>query len=189
MKTHKSKLLIAACVLFLSALACTINVGGPAYPTPPIPVSTDAVGELGQAIQTAVAAGAVSGDVTLSITEPELTSYLAFYLSKQSQPFILNPQAYLRNGQIVIYGTVHKGYFVATARIVVTAGVDDQGQLKILLTSADFGPLPVPKSLNDAISAAIQEAYTGALGPVATGFRLETVSIADGLMTITGKIK
>jgi hypothetical protein len=35
----------------------------------------------------------------------------------------------------------------------------------------------------------IQEAYTGAVGPVATGLRIQTISIADGIMTISGRIR
>ena len=110
--------------------------------------------------------------MTLLISEAQLTSYLAGKLQIQAQPLFTDPQVYLQDGQIQIYGTAQQGYFQATIEIVVTAGVDDQGQLKIELTSADFGPLPIPAGLKDAVTAAIQEAYTGAIGPSAVGFRL-----------------
>jgi len=187
--TRRIKLIAGAFALTLSVLACTINVGGPDYPTPAIPVSTQAVEELNQTIQTAVAAGAESGEVTLAITEPELTSYLASELAAQTEPFITDPQVYLRDGQVRIFGTARQGYFVATAGITVMAMSDIQGQLKIEITSADFGPLPVPDTLKEAVTAAIQEAYTGPLGPVATGFRLESITIADGSMNIVGRIR
>jgi len=179
----------AALALMLATLACIINIGGPAYPTPAIPVSTEAVDSLNQAIQTAVAAGVDSGMVTLVITETQLTSYLAFKLQTQNSLFISNPQAYLRDGQIQIYGTVTQGYFQVTANFILTAGVDEQGQMKIELTSADFGPLPVPDGLKEAATAIINEAYTGSLGPIATGFRLESITIADGAMVIVGRTK
>jgi hypothetical protein len=35
----------------------------------------------------------------------------------------------------------------------------------------------------------IKEAYTGSLGPVATGLRIESISISGGVMTITGRIR
>jgi hypothetical protein len=72
---------------------------------------------------------------------------------------------------------------------VLSAGVDEQGQLKIELTSANFGPLPVPNGLTEVATAAIQEAYAGALGPVATGFRLQSVTITNGSMIIVGQTK
>jgi hypothetical protein len=68
-------------------------------------------------------------------------------------------------------------------------GVDESGQPKIEIASADFGPFPAPNGLKEALTAAIKEAFTGSLGPVATGLRIETISIADGVMTITGRIK
>ncbi len=188
MKKYRILIFTGFITIVCSILACTINIGGPAYPTQSIPISTEAIGQLNQSIQTAVAAGVNSGEITLVITEPELTSYLDYELSTQPDPIITHPQAYLRSGQIQIYGAAQKGYFVATVSIVVTAGVDDQGKLTIELTSADFGPLPVPNDLKGIVTAAVQEAYTGALGPIATGFRLELITVADGTMTVVGKI-
>ena len=182
-------LFLGGIALALAILACTLNIGGPEYPTPIIPVSTEAVGELQSSIETAVAAGEVNGQIILTFTEPQLTSYLSYKFQTQSQPLIKDPQVYLRNGEIQIYGTVSQGYFEVTAMIIFSAGVDDQGQMKIELISADFGPLPAPNGLKEIVSATIQEAYTGALGPVATGFRLQNVTISDGTMTIVGQTK
>jgi len=67
--------------------------------------------------------------------------------------------------------------------------VDETGKPKIEIVSADFGPLPAPNGLKEAISSMIQEAYTGSLGPVATGLRIQTISIADGILTIVGRIR
>ncbi|KAF0107141.1 MAG: hypothetical protein FD146_1982 [Anaerolineaceae bacterium] len=189
MNSCTKNILLAVAALLAAALACTINVGGPGYPTPAIPISTEAVAGLQSNIQTAVAAGTETGQVTLVFTEPELTSYLYYYFEAQSSPLLTNPQVYLREGQMRIYGTAVQGNLEAFVYIVLTAGVDDQGQIQIEVTSADFGPMPVPVELKDAFTAIIQEAYTGALGPAATGFRLETVVIADGTMTLTGRTR
>jgi hypothetical protein len=185
----RKKLVPVTLALAAATLACMINLGGPAYPTPAIPVSTEAVVSLNQGIQQAVAAGAESGIVTLVITEEQLTSYLAFKLQEMGGAFLSDPQVHLREGQIRIYGTATQGYFQVTASLIMTAGVDEQGQLKIELTYADFGPLPAPAELNAVITAIVKEAYTGALGPVATGFRLESVAIANGAMVIVGRTK
>ncbi len=189
MNTRKSTIVALLVSVVLTMLACTIFIGGPDYPDRTIPVSTEAVGELQTSIEQAMALGAVSGQVTLTITEPQLTSYLAMKLQQQNDPFLTNPQVYLQDGQIQIYGTAEQGYFQATAAIILTAGVDDTGQLTIELSSADFGPLPVPEGLLDAITAMVEEAFTGAVGPMATGIRLTNITIAGGLMTVTGEIK
>jgi hypothetical protein len=170
-------------------LSCTIFVGGPVYTGSQIPVSTAAVGELQTAVASAAAAGALSGQLSLVITEEQLTSLLAMKLQEQASPFITEPQVTLREGQIKIYGTARQGYFTATISIVLTAGISETGGLYIDVTSIDFGPLPVPQGLRDALSATLEEATTGAIGPAATGFRLESITIADGRMTITGRTR
>jgi hypothetical protein len=68
-------------------------------------------------------------------------------------------------------------------------GVDENGQPRVEIASADFGPLPAPEGLRDSVAAMIREAYMGSLGPVATGLRIETITIADGVMTVSGRIK
>lgn len=189
MNKRKLSILILTVLTLFTMLACTIAVGGPDYPDQRIPVSTQAAGSIQSAMQTAAAEGLQSGTITLSITETQLTSLLAYKLEQQPDPFISDPQVTLRDGQIQIYGTARQGILEATVRIVLSAGIDEQGQLKIELTSADFGPLPAPAGLREIITATVQEAYTGALGPVATGFRLESITISDGKMTLVGKIK
>jgi hypothetical protein len=189
MSVRRFPLLIVPVILFLAIIACKLNVGGPAYPDQHIPVSTEAAGELESALQTAVAAGMETGQETLVISEPQLTSYMATRLATQEQPFFTNPQVYLQNGQIQVYGTAQQGYFQANIRIILAASVDEQGQPRIEIKSADFGPLPVPAGLNDITTAVIQEAYTGTIGPIATGFRLESITVADGNLTIVGRTK
>jgi len=185
---RKNSLMAGICTLILGILACTVNIGGPTYPTQAIPVSTEAVGELQSTLEAAVSAVPSSGQITLTLTESQLSSYLADLLQAQGQPILTNLQVYLQQGQIQLYGTAHQGYLEATAGAILTAGVDDQGQLKIDLTSANFGPFPVPAGFLDVITTAIKEAYTSALGPVATGFRLDSINIANGKMTIIGRI-
>jgi hypothetical protein len=189
MDIRKRALLMGFILLVFSILACTINVGGPAYPAQQIPVSTVAVGDLFDSVGTAEVAGLESGQLTLTLTETQLTSFLAYKLQSQSRFRLTNPQVYLRDGQIQMYATAQQGRLQATVYVAVSAGVDELGQLKITVTSVDFGPLPVPAGLKDTITASLQEAYTGAIGPVATGFRLDSITIADGLMTVVGRIK
>ena len=88
-----------------------------------------------------------------------------------------------------IYGKTQQGNFAANIGIVLTVSPDSEGDPELQLTSADFGPFPLPEGLNKGITAIIEEAYTGALGPVATGFRIKAITIADGLMMIIGNIR
>ena len=186
---NKKRILFISFVTLVVTLACTIFVGGPEIPQPPIPISADAVTQLKEQIQNAVAAGAVSGEVTLLINEVQLTSFLAYKFLEDETPLLTEPQVYLRDGQMRIFGKTQQGNFAANIGIVLAVGLDENSEPALQIVSADFGPLPLPDGLNKAITAVIEEAYTGALGPVATGFRITSITIADGVMTIVGRIR
>lgn len=183
--------------LVLTSLACTVFVGGPDYSSlPPIPVSGEAAESIKLELQRAIEAGAATGVITVNLTEPQITSYLATRLQTDPnlqqadrKPLINEPQVYLRDGQMQIYGKTQQGMLTANIGIIVNMGVDANGEPQIDVVSADFGPLPAPEGIKDAITAMVREAYTGSLGPVATGIRIESISIANGVMTVTGRIK
>lgn len=183
--------------IVLTSLACTVFVGGPDYSSlPPIPVSAEAAESIKAELQRALEAGAVTGEITFNLNEPQITSYLAARLQtdpnlQQSDrnPLITDPQVYLRDGQMQIYGKTRQGIFTANIGVIVKMGVDTSGQPQIEVVSADFGPFPAPKGLKEAITAMVREAYTGSLGPVATGLRIETISIANGVMTVAGRVR
>lgn len=183
--------------LVLTSLACTVFVGGPDYSSlPPIPVSGEAAESIKQELQRAIEASAGTGVITVNLTEPQITSYLAVRMQtdpnlQQSdrKPLISEPQVYLRDGQMQIYGKTQQGMLTANIGIIVSMGVDVNGQPQIEVVSADFGPFPAPEGIKDAITAMVREAYTGSLGPVATGLRIETISIANGVMTVTGRVR
>jgi hypothetical protein len=185
----RNRILLALTALILATLACSIFVGGPEYPEGAIPVSTEAVESLKSQIDAAVLAGAQTGTITLQITQEQITSYIAFKMAAQENPAFYDPQVYLWDNQMQIYGKVERGYLNANILVTLDVSVDEQGQPKIEIATADFGPFPAPNGLKQSMTAVITEAYTGSLGPVATGFRLENIDIANGLMTVTGRIK
>ena len=196
MKKPNYALPIFLLTLVLTALACTMNVGGPDYSTlPTVPVSTEYAQSIQDAVQQAFQEGAQTGKITLTLTEQQLTSYIAERLQtdprlqSNGQPLIIDPQVHLRDGKMEIYGRTQQGPFTANIGILLNVGVDENGQPLVEIASADFGPLPAPEGLRDTIADMIREAYTGALGPVATGLRIENIAIADGEMTVTGRIK
>ncbi|MFC2028469.1 hypothetical protein ACFLTX_00920 [Chloroflexota bacterium] len=186
--SKRSTIFILAIVTLLVSIACVLNIGGPDYPQSTIPISTEELSKMQDQIEQAVLEGVLSGDITLFITESQITSYLDSRLAVQENPFISNPQVYLQEGKIMVYGTVTRGYFEATVEVVFTANIDPAGKMILELTSADFGPFNIPDNLKEVITSLVTEAYTGSLGPVATGFRLEGIVISDGIMMIVGKI-
>jgi len=189
MKKKKPAILLSILTIALASIACTVFVGGPEYPAAPIPVSTEAIGNLEQQVQAAQTAAVDSGLISLTITETQITSLLAAKLNEQTDPFISDPQVTLRDGEIQVYGKATQGNLQANVRIILSASLDAEGKPVINVTSADFGPLPAPDGLTNTFSAFIGQAFTGSIGPAATGMRLESITISDGIMTLSGRIK
>ncbi len=168
-------------------VACQISVGGPELPKNNIPNSTQAAGNVEDIWKSAFLDNSNNGQVALSLTEQQLTSCLAAHLTADQKSLFINPQIVLQNGQIIIYGQIKKSYFIANVRIIMQAEVENNEQSKLTIVSADFGPLPAPAGLMDSLSSIFNEAFTGSLGPYATGLKIESINISKGKITITGK--
>ena len=175
--------------LAFASMACTLFVGGPDYPADPVPVSAEAAQSMRDQVKQAIESGVAGEPITFQFTESQLTSYLAQKLAADQKPLMTEPKILLRNGQMQVFGKIQRNVFLANVAIILGVRIDEAGQPKIEVVSADFGPFPAPSGINSAISSLISEAYTGSVGPAATGFRLENVTIADGIMTLTGRIK
>jgi len=182
-------ILLSMLVLILSSLACNMFIGGPEYPESQIPISTETAGSVEEQLKQAIETAKETGALSFTIDEAQLTSLVAQKIASDPESFLTEPQVLLRDNEIQIFGKAKQGYFAANVRITLSAAVDENAQPKITVKSVDFGPLPAPEGLNSTVSALVNEAFTGALGPAATGFRLENITIANGLMTFTGRIK
>ncbi len=182
-------LLGALAALMVATLACSIFVGGPAYPEETFTAPTPTAPALQDQVQQAATAGADTGTVSMQITEGQLTAYVAQWVSQQSNPVITEPRVYLQGGQMKIYGKATSGIVTANVSITLQVSVDSNGQPQISIVQTDLGPIAAPPGFNEAVAASVQEALTGSLGPVATGFRLESITIGDGVMTVAGRFK
>ncbi len=170
--------------LTAAGLACALP-GGPQPPASPIAVSTAAATEMQETVQTAVADAAQSGQLDLTLTEEQVTSYVALQLADQVDSPITDLQIFLRDDKIQMFGAVTAGQVTANAQILIAVAVDAQGQLALTIEKADFGPIPVPQSLLESVSTALDKALTEQTGGNTV---LSGVSIMDGQITLTGTV-
>jgi len=181
------KILCALIALVLATVACDqqFSTGGPTSEYKPIPVSSQSAGSLTSKIASLAAA---TGEVTLSITEAEMTSYLAQQLSQQTGDVTLtDPQAYFRNGKMKLYAKIISPNLTANALIVINATVNN-GQLALIIEKADVGPIPVSGDLLAKLTSLINDQLLATLSKLPKGVKIKTVTLADGAMTITATI-
>lgn len=186
-KNNSLRIILPVLVLSLVSLACQINLGGPTIPENSAPpASAEDAQNFENSIKTTFENAGENEPVSFSITQEQMTYYVAQKIGETPASFISNPQVFLRNGQIELYGEAVNGSLTGNVMIVLHAVVDENGVPSVQLVTADFGPLPVPDGLMDGFSAMMNEALTGSIGSTASGFKLEDISIEDGVMTITG---
>ena len=179
----------AALALGLGTLACTMDLGGPAAPGDPIPTSETAAQEILDAWESATGASISTGEIRLIINETQLTSLVAARLAERQDPFLRDPQVYLREGQLQIYGTVQQGMFQGRVLLSVSPVLDTDGTLAFEVTSADLGPVPASEGIKESLSALVTEAFAGPIGSLATGLRVTSIAIEDGELALVGKMR
>lgn len=173
----------------MATLACSLNLGGPQPEGDPIPTSQGSAEELLESWKGSTGVGSATGQITVVFTEVQITSYLADRLSRQTDPLLKDPQVYLREGQVRVYGTSNTGPLEAGVQVIIQPIIDEGGSIQFEILSAEFGPLPAPELLLDSLSTILTEAFTGAIGPLATGIRINSIVIESGSITIVGEIR
>jgi hypothetical protein len=186
---HQFFISTAGIMLFMTTIACQFNLGGPEPPGNPIPTQENAAFNLEEMWQSALTDAVLDGQVIVILNEIQLTSLLSQRMGEKENPLLLEPQVFLRNDMIQIYGTTKNGPFIANVLIGITPVITAEGDLTFDIVQAEFGPIPAPSALKDTVSAILTEAFTGTIGSLATGIRISTIAISDGEMGIVGEVR
>ena len=180
---------IAISTLLLMSIACQIDVGGPDRPGQFILADQSMATEVAQGWSQAISEAVSTGQVMVFFTEAQITGFVMQRLEADPAPLLKEPQIFLRQGQIQVYGVFERGIFKAAALVRVEPTIDAEGQLTLRLVEAKVGPIPAPELLMESLSAVLTEALTGSIGSLATGIRLTSLAIANGEMSIVGEIR
>jgi uncharacterized protein YpmS len=186
-----------ALFLLVALLACNLNVNVPSAPKPPNPSLTPAPSEADafeQAFRQAVQQASQSGTFNVTVTQSQLSSWLALragaYVQQRGYEWPLKDvQASLDNGTITLYGVIIRQNVPETpAQIIFTPAIDGNGQLTVSVQSGQFGVVGVPNDLLSQLNQAIQKALTSQLTQIQGRYKLTTLSIAGGNLTVGGQI-
>jgi len=180
---------IAFALLAAAQLACQLDLGGPEPLGAPIGVIEGSAEELSDSWKQAIDSAADSGEIIVVINETQLTSLIAKRLNESENPVLISPQVFLRDQAIHIYGFTEQGVIRASILITVAPVIDAEGMITFELSGAEVGPIPAPEGVKDAISALLTEGFTGPIGTLATGIRVTSLEIDNGVMTIVGEIR
>lgn len=176
-------LVLTILALLVAGLACNLPVRGMADPTP-IPVSESAVQELATEVASAAATAVSGGPIVLEFTEQQLTSAAALELQSTGETAVRDVQVYLRDGIIQISGTANQSGFDLPLSVALRVSVDAQGMPQTEVMEAKIGPLSLPQSVIDQFTANFNQLLASRLAQEAGTMAIESITIADGKMTI-----
>lgn len=181
-------ILLALTALLSASLACNFSRTQTPSPTPrpTVAVSTKSVQELEQNLNSAAEDLQQGKQVTLIVTESQLTSLVANNFQTESGVVLQNPQVYLRDGQVQLVGSVEQSGISLPLEFLVSIRVNSAGKLDYSIDSAKLGPFPLPQAQLDQLSSELDKAIAAQLGQGEQRIILDGITIADGTMVITG---
>jgi len=174
----------AVLALAVAVLACKFG----STPPPPVPVSDEAAQELQQGVATAVQQAIDTGNLTLEVTESQITSAVVLALQQRSDIPINDLQIHLRDEQVQLSGTASQQGLELPVQIVIKVGVQDC-KPKVEIVSASAGPLPIPEDQLSGFIPMVETVITNLMtSSTVSNLCLLSVSVGDGVMTVTGQV-
>jgi hypothetical protein len=184
-KTHKA---ISGLVLLVAvlAMACTPGIASsaPELPGGPVRISEEAAKRLDDKITQALQQNP-SGRFTLSVTDEEFSSWVAFRVANEPEAMITDPQVRFTQGKI--FGAVTlKGVLPFDLRTILEANVkivDDRVVFQI--QKSTVGPFPAPGFVRDALSKTINDTLLEAQLDV----QVTNIDIRESEIVIAGQLR
>jgi uncharacterized protein YpmS len=172
---------LAAIAFRLGSTSTTENTGTS------IPVSTEESLKFEENVKATADSVAATGQFDLEVTESQLTSYVYYQTLDHPEIGISDPQIYLRDGKIQMYGKYTGSIVPVNIEMVITPLVAD-GKIKLQLDSVKLGPASAPDVLVEQLQKIITDQIEPSLNDNLTnGLYIESLSIADGKLTLHGK--
>lgn len=158
--------------------------GAPERPGDEIMVSEQAGLEAKMIIENALPQpGSLS---SITITEQQITSWLAMELQKNPDLPLSDVQVFLRNGQVQIWGVV-KGSENSTSALIVGEISIDGNQLPYFeIDSMQVGTQLVPDFLLSQMQAWVNELIAKNIHEQLPGLQIMNVNVVNGLITVSG---
>jgi hypothetical protein len=123
---------------------------------------------------------------TVTVTEQQLTSWLAAEMKSSPDLPLSGVQVYLRNGRIQIWGMVHGGEKSTAALVAGTVAIDADKQPHFKVEAMQIGRQVIPGFLLSQAETWLNQVISEQINAHAPGLELMNVSIKTGMITVSG---
>ncbi len=122
---------------------------------------------------------------TATLTEQQVTSWLAVEMRNSADLPLKNVQVYLRNGQIQVWGMV-EGQDNATSVLIVGKTNLDNGNPSFEIESLQIGRQVIPDILLAQAESWLNELLSEKINEQVPGLKIMNINISSGLITMSG---
>ena len=174
-------------ILVLAAMACNAPAAtAPTRPPTPLPLSTEEIQQFEEEVAATLANPAPSGEVSITITDPQINAYIASQYVGNPDVIIQEPQVHFADGRVELYGKVTQGPLTSDAKVVLKPRVEAGGKPKLDIESINIGALPVPDALVQQFNQNIDTLLQDYLASTDANFTVSSITVTEGQMTIQG---
>lgn len=121
-----------------------------------------------------------------TLTEIQLTSWLAMEMKNNPDLPLSDVQVYLRNRKIQIWGMVTGSVDSTAALIVGNLEIDSNKNPKIKIESVQIGTQAIPGPLVAQMEAWLNQMLAEEISKQAPGLEIMNINISNGLVTVSG---
>ena len=124
---------------------------------------------------------------SVTLTEEQITSWLAMEMKNNPDLPLSDVQVYLREDKIQIWGMVAGSTNSTSALITGNLGIDSNKNPSIKIESVQVGAQTIPDILVSQMEAWINEMLMEKINQQAPGLQIMDINLTNGLITISGK--
>ncbi len=157
---------------------------------PPIPITNEAAASLEQKAADAAQAAQASGASTITVSQEEITSFVALRLESAAAEAgtsveipLVNPQIYFKeDGTLALRGDIEFQGRSQPIRVVARPSAAN-GELVMDIVDGRIGPVPVPGPILDQVEGMLAEAILQTQNYA----QLNEVRVEAGTLTLSGQ--
>lgn len=123
---------------------------------------------------------------SITITEQQVTSWLAMELKENPDLPLKDVQVYLRNGKVQVWSMVNGSADSTSVLIVGEIKIDNSQQPYFVIESMQIGTQVVPDLLLNQMESWINQLLAESIKEQLPGLQMMNVNVVNGLITVSG---
>lgn len=123
---------------------------------------------------------------SITITEGQVTSWLAMELKENPDLPLSDVQVFLRNGQVQVWGIVNGSADSTSVLIVSEIKIDNNQQPYFVIESMQIGTQVVPDILLGQMESWLNQMLIENINEQLPGLQMMNVNVVNGLITVSG---